>query len=114
MVKSQLHWEHLPDACISTLTWTLVAVVISFGLFRHRSLVYSNRVVSLLHALVALPLCIRAARHWNPLPHFGHRTTAPEVSPFQPETCFAKHFVQSVPLACSYACALACCCMHVQ
>ena len=77
---SQLHWEHLPDACISTLTWALVAIVVSFGLLRHRTLVYSNRVVSLLHALVALPLCISAARYWYPLPYFGQQTTAPEAS----------------------------------
>ena len=86
MIKpSQLHWEHLPDACISTLTWTLVAVVISFGIFRNRTLVYSNRVVSLLHALVALPLCISAARYWYPLPYFGQRTTTPEVT--EPPCC---------------------------
>ena len=50
-----------------TLAWTLLYVLLRFGVFRKRTADFSNRVVSLIHAFVAIYMCARCLPHWGAL-----------------------------------------------
>ena len=63
----------------STAAWSAVFVLINTVLLRRRSLAFNNRVVSLLHALVALLVCPVALNWHHPLSGFGQKTTDYQV-----------------------------------
>ena len=63
---------------ISIAAWAAVFVVLA-TLLRRRTLAFTNRLVSLLHALVALLLCPAALNWHHPLSSFGQRTTEQQV-----------------------------------
>ncbi|KAL0047282.1 hypothetical protein WJX82_011596 [Trebouxia sp. C0006] len=60
---------------ISTAAWAAVFVIINAIILRRRSLGFNNRLVSFLHALVALVLCPAALNWQHPLSGFGQTTT---------------------------------------
>lgn len=65
----------LTEIGTSTAAWSAVFVLINTVLLRRRSLAFNNRVVSLLHALVALLVCPVALNWHHPLSGFGQKTT---------------------------------------
>lgn len=60
---------------ISTAAWAAVFVIINAIILRRRSLGFNNRLVSFLHALVALVICPAALNWQHPLSGFGQTTT---------------------------------------
>lgn len=64
---------------ISTAAWAAVFVIINAIILRRRSLGFNNRLVSFLHALVALVLCPAALNWQHPLSGFGQTTTNYQV-----------------------------------
>ena len=64
---------------ISTAAWAAVFVIINAIILRRRSLGFNNRLVSFLHALVALVICPAALNWQHPLSGFGQTTTNYQV-----------------------------------
>ena len=62
----------------SIVAWSAVFFVLA-NLLRRRTPAFTNRLVSLLHALVALMLCPAALNWHHPLSDFGQRTTEQQV-----------------------------------
>ena len=83
------HW--LPDApCSQQLgalcaAWAALYLGTRHTVLRHRSAAFANRVVSLLHAAVSIPLCVLALRGRRPLSEFGQATRPEEVRRPRPE-----------------------------
>jgi hypothetical protein len=77
------HW--LPDAPHSQqlgalcAAWAALYLGLRYTVLRHRSAAFANRVVSLLHAAVSIPLCVLALRGRRPLSEFGQATRPEEV-----------------------------------
>ena len=66
---------------ISTITaaWSAVFVITNAVLFKRRTLNFNNRLVSCLHALVALVLCPAALDWQHPFSGFGQKTSHSQV-----------------------------------
>ena len=66
----------------STAAWSALFVLLSAIVLRRRSLGFNNRVVSLLHALLALVLCPAALNWHHPFSGYGQKTTEYQVYRF--------------------------------
>lgn len=74
----------------STAAWSAVFVLLSAVLLRRRSLSFNNRLVSLLHALLALVLCPAALNWKHPFSGYGQKTTDYQVCIFIIALCVYK------------------------
>lgn len=64
---------------ISTAAWSAVFVITHAVLLRRKTLNFSNRLVSCLHALVALVLCPAALDWQHPFSGFGQQSSHSQV-----------------------------------
>jgi len=79
---------------IPTAAWTAAFVLARFVVFPKRSADFGNRVVSILHALLAMLLAVPALDWTHPLLTVGAENTAAQVSHLGLETVTAS-FMQS-------------------
>lgn len=67
------------NSLIYTAVWTGLFLFCRFALFRQRSSIYSNRVVSLVHAFVALYLTGTTITFSHPFREYGKPSRPQEV-----------------------------------
>ena len=83
MSISAMVFEHLHKLCDFQLcafcvTWAALFLAVRY-VYPNRSADFSNRVVSLVHAAVVIPLAVYTLRGRQPLLEFGQPTRAEEV-----------------------------------